>query len=59
MKIRTFFLISLVFYLLLPFSALADEREEPIDVIIALDKSLSMVEEIEAVKEYVNTYLID
>ena len=59
MKIRTFFLISLVFYLLLPFPALADEREEPIDVIIALDKSLSMVEEIDAVKEYVNTYLID
>ncbi len=59
MKNRTFFLIFLVFSLLLPFSALADEREEPIDVIIALDKSLSMVEEIEAVKEYVNTYLID
>jgi Mg-chelatase subunit ChlD len=59
MKIRTFFLILLFFSLLLPFSALADEREEPIDVIIALDKSLSMVEEIEAVKEYVNTYIID
>ncbi len=37
----------------------ADEREEPIDIIIALDKSLSMVEEIEAVKEYVNTFMID
>ena len=43
MKIRTFFLFLLVFSLLLPFSALADEREEPIDVIIALDKSLSMI----------------
>jgi len=59
MKIRTLSLMLLIFSLLLPFSALADEREEPIDVIIALDKSLSMVEEIEAVKEYVNTYLID
>ncbi|MBN1835267.1 MAG: VWA domain-containing protein [Spirochaetales bacterium] len=37
----------------------ADERTEPIDVIIALDKSLSMVEEIEAVKEYVNTHVIE
>jgi Mg-chelatase subunit ChlD len=59
MKHRTFFLFLLVFFLILPFSAFADEREEPIDVIIALDKSLSMVEEIEAVKEYVNDYLID
>jgi len=37
----------------------ADVRTEPIDVIIALDKSLSMVEEIGAVVEYVNTYIID
>jgi len=38
---------------------LADERTEPIDVIIALDKSLSMVEEIEAVKQYVSTHVIE
>jgi hypothetical protein len=37
----------------------ADVRKEPIDVIVALDKSLSMVEEIGAVIEYVNTYIID
>ena len=37
----------------------ADVRTEPIDVIVALDKSLSMVEEIGAVVEYVNTYIID
>jgi len=61
MKIRLFFLIVLVFSLILPFSAAADEREEPIDVIIALDKSKSMAEndKIEAVKEYVNSYIID
>ena len=38
---------------------LADERTEPIDVIIALDKSLSMVEEIDAVKKYVNAHVIE
>lgn len=35
-----------------------DERTEPIDLIIALDKSLSMVEEIEAVKEYIINNII-
>lgn len=45
--------------LLFPAFCPADERTEPIDVIISLDKSLSMVEEVEAVKEYVNGYLID
>ncbi len=61
MKMRIFFLISLVLTLLLPFQAAADEREEPIDVIIALDKSKSMAEneKIEAVIEYVNSYIID
>ena len=59
MKLHTPILISLIFVLLSPFCASADERTEPIDVIVALDKSLSMAEEIDAVKEYVNTYLID
>ena len=61
MKIRQFLLILLGFSLILPFSVFADEREEPIDVIIALDKSKSMAEndKIEAVKEYVNSYIID
>ncbi len=39
--------------------ARADERDEPIDIIVALDKSLSMEEEIDAVKEYVNTRIVD
>jgi hypothetical protein len=37
----------------------ADQRTEPMDVIIALDKSLSMEGKIEAVIAYVNDYLID
>ncbi len=37
----------------------ADDRTEPIDVMLALDKSLSMEEEIQAVKEYVDGYIID
>ena len=49
--------------ILLPIALLspvfADERTEPIDVVIALDKSLSMVEEIDAVKQYVSTHVID
>ncbi len=36
-----------------------DDRAEPVDIIIALDKSLSMEEEIEAVKQYVNSNIID
>ena len=61
MRIRLFLLIFLGISLILPFSGFADEREEPIDVIIALDKSKSMAEngKIEAVKEYVNSYIID
>lgn len=37
----------------------ADQRTEPMDVIIALDKSLSMEGKIEAVIAYVNEHLID
>ena len=37
----------------------AQERTDPIDVIVALDKSLSMVGKFEAVQEYVTDYLID
>ena len=36
----------------------ADDRTEPIDIIIALDKSLSMEEEIEAVKAYVDEFIV-
>lgn len=37
----------------------ADQRKENIDIIVAVDKSLSMVGEIEAVKEYFNSYIVD
>jgi Mg-chelatase subunit ChlD len=52
-------LCTLTLLLCLPLCLAADERTEPIDVIIALDKSLSMVEEIDAVRDYVNTHLVD
>jgi Mg-chelatase subunit ChlD len=52
--------IAVIFLPILALGGLwADVRTEPIDVIIALDKSLSMVEEIDAVKEYVDTHIID
>jgi Mg-chelatase subunit ChlD len=37
----------------------ADDRTEPVDILVALDKSLSMEEEIDAVKNYVNTQIVD
>jgi Mg-chelatase subunit ChlD len=37
----------------------ADQRVDPMDIIVALDKSLSMVEEIAAVKEYVASSIVD
>lgn len=37
----------------------SDERDYPIDLIIALDKSLSMEEEIEAVKTYLKDKIVD
>ena len=47
----------LSFVALLPLAA--DDRTEPIDLMIALDRSLSMRQEIEAVKEYVATQVVD
>jgi Mg-chelatase subunit ChlD len=40
-------------------TAYADTRTDNIDVIIALDKSLSMEHKVDAVKAWVNSYLID
>jgi Mg-chelatase subunit ChlD len=37
----------------------ADDRDEPVDILVALDKSLSMEEEIEAVKQYVSTHIVE
>ena len=44
-------------FLALPASA--DVRKENIDVIIALDKSLSMVDKVGAVKDWVNSSIVD
>ena len=38
---------------------LADTRKDNIDVIIALDKSLSMEKKVDAVKDWVNSFIID
>ena len=49
-----------IFLIFLTFSYIfADERTEPIDVFIVLDKSLSMVEEIDAVTDYVNDEIVN
>lgn len=40
------------------YSAFADDREEKIDVFIVVDKSLSMVEEIDSVREYIRTSIV-
>jgi hypothetical protein len=54
---RLFVALALVGVLALP--VLADTRKGNIDVIIALDKSLSMENKIGAVKDWVNSYIID
>ena len=54
---RFFAALALAGILALP--AFADTRKGNIDVIIALDKSLSMENKIGAVKEWVNSYIID
>ena len=54
MNKKAIFIFFLCFLSLLPISHLiADQRVENIEIYLVLDKSLSMVEEIEAVKEYV------
>jgi Mg-chelatase subunit ChlD len=61
MIMKKIILISLVCVLLFGFVTLlfADERTENIDIYLVLDKSLSMEEEIGAVKSYVDNYVID
>jgi len=49
----------LVIFTSIIFYGFSDERKENIDIIIALDKSLSMVEEINAVKGYINENIVD
>ncbi|WP_319476902.1 vWA domain-containing protein [Marispirochaeta aestuarii] len=54
---KTILIITLAVLLLC--AASADQRDENIDVFLVLDKSLSMVEEIDSVKEYVVDELIE
>lgn len=56
-KFTPFIAFFLAFICVTPVSA--DVREEPVALFLVLDKSLSMVEEIGPVKEYVNTFIID
>ena len=55
-KYSILILIGLFF---LPICSFGDERSENIDVFLVLDKSLSMVEEIDAVTDYVDTELVE
>ena len=59
MGIRRSLLAALVFFLILASPLLADTRTQNIDIMVALDKSLSMENKIGAVKSWVNSYLID
>ena len=54
------FLVFLIGFALVGGSAFgADVRDESIDIFLVLDKSLSMIEEIEAVKDYISDSIID
>ena len=55
---RSLLLTSLLTLLLLSTSLFPDNRSEPIDIIIALDKSISMKEEIAEVKSYINEFIV-
>ena len=52
-------ILCVIFSLLCVFPLFSDEREENIDIFVVLDKSLSMVEEIDPVKNYVIDTLIE
>jgi len=57
---KALFIFFLSFLLVLPFySIFADERTENIDIYLVLDKSLSMEEEINSVKQYVLENIIN
>lgn len=60
MNKKAIFIFFLCFLLLLHFSDLfADQRIDNIEIYLVLDKSLSMVEEIESVKEYIIDNIIN
>lgn len=52
-------LTALTLCLVLASPLLADTRTQNIDIMVALDKSLSMEHKVAAVKDWVNSYLID
>lgn len=55
-------MLSFIFAFIFVFSSvfcLADEREENLDLFLVLDKSLSMEEEISAVKEYIRESIVE
>ncbi|NOY08305.1 MAG: VWA domain-containing protein [Spirochaetes bacterium] len=53
-------ILTILFLIILTANTVySDERTENIDIIIALDKSLSMVGKIDAVKDYVKKYIVD
>jgi len=56
-SLLTLFAFSVI--LMTAFPLLADVRKQNIDIMVALDKSLSMENKINAVKAWVNSYLID
>ncbi len=55
--LRPFLAALLSCVALLPMAA--DDRTEPIDLMVALDRSLSMRQEIGAVKQYIETQIVD
>ena len=59
MEYRKLLMAVLLLLAVLSPAADADKRTENIDVIVALDKSLSMEHKIGAVKDWVNSYLIE
>ena len=59
MSIRRSLPAALMVCLILASPLLADTRTQNIDIMIALDKSLSMEHKIAAVKDWVNSYLMD
>jgi hypothetical protein len=58
-SIRRRFLAAFALCVFLAAPLLADKRTQPTDVVIALDKSLSMEHKVAAVKDYVNSTIID
>jgi len=52
-------IIPLFYLIAIGFNLYSDERSEPKDIIIAVDKSLSMEEKISEVKDFINEAIID